>query len=100
VDEVFGPRAFTVDEDDPLAGGIDNDLLVLGDATALPQELDDQWMNDSVRITGEVALLTADEIQTRLGWEPSQELRAELEGRRAVLIARTVDRDETTRPAE
>jgi hypothetical protein len=91
VDEVFGPRAFTLDEDAPLAGGLDNDLLVLGDTTALPEALDDQWMDDAVRVTGEVAYLTVEEIEARVGWQLDQALTDELEGRQAVLIATSVE---------
>jgi len=99
VDEVFGPRAFTIDEDALIAGGLDNDLLVLGDTSALPEALDDQWMDDAVRVTGEVAYLTVGEIEARVGWQFDQALADELEGRQAVLIASSVEH-RTPAPAE
>lgn len=58
VEEVFGPRAFALDEDAPFAGGIDNDLLVLTKAAGSLADIDDQWMNNKVRVTGTVGRMS------------------------------------------
>lgn len=96
VEEVFGPRAFALDEDAPLAGGIDNDLLVLSknqQAQTLA-EIDDQWLNNKVRVTGTVARAQVVEIEREIGWDLEPEIEAELEDEGPVLIAESVERVE------
>ncbi|MGE0158471.1 MAG: hypothetical protein AB7T31_03610 [Gemmatimonadales bacterium] len=92
LEEVVGPRAFKLDEDAPLQGGIDNDLLVLGKQTAGLDEIDDQWLDNRVRVTGTVRTMTVVEIEREVGWDLDPEIEAELEGREAVLIADAVQR--------
>jgi len=92
VDEVMGPHAFSVDEDAPLAGGIDNDLLVLSKEAAGLQDLDDNWVDNRVRVTGTVGRVDATEIEREIDWDLNPEVEAEFEGQRAVLIAESVER--------
>lgn len=92
VEEVFGPRAFALDEDAITEGGIDNDLLVLSQQAANLSEIDDQWLNNKVRVTGTVNMVTIVEVERDVGWDLEPELESELEGREAVLIATSIER--------
>ena len=92
VEEVHSPRAFSLDEDSPAAGGIDNDLLVLYPNSDSLRDIDDQWLNNKVRVTGKVGKFTIVEIERELGWDLQPELEAEVEGAKAVLIATSVQR--------
>ena len=92
VEEVRGPRAFTVDEDAPLAGGIDNDLLVISRQASNLAPIDDQWVDNRVRITGRIAQLSLVELEREVGWDLDPQIEAELEERRIVLIAESVSR--------
>lgn len=92
VDEVHGPDAFSLDEENPIAGGIDNDLLVIGPQAASLEDLDDQWLNDKVRVTGTIGKLSVVEIEREVGWDLTPELEVEVEGAKAVLIAKSVER--------
>lgn len=92
VEEVHGPLAFSLDEDAPLAGGIDNDLLVLSPKAGSLGDIDDQWLNNKVRVTGKVGKLTVIDAERELGWDLTPELEIEVERARAVLIATSVER--------
>ena len=92
IEEVRGPRAFTLDEDSPLHGGIDNDLLVLTPLALAIRDLDDQWLRNKVRVTGVVHRFVAADVERLIGWDVDQRLEAEYEGKRPVLIASTVER--------
>lgn len=92
VEEVHGPLAFSLDEDAPLAGGVDNDLLVLSPKAGSLSDIDDQWLNNKVRVTGRVGKLTVIEAERELGWDLNPELEVEVERGRAVLIATSVQR--------
>lgn len=94
VEEVHSPRAFSLDEDSPAAGGIDNDLLVLYSNSDSLRDIDDQWLNNKVRVTGKVGKFTIVEIERELGWDLQPQLEAEVEGKKAVLIASSVQRIE------
>ncbi|MGE0128441.1 MAG: hypothetical protein AB7U82_10210 [Blastocatellales bacterium] len=91
VDEVYGPRAFKLDEDSSLAGGIDNDLLVLSPKAATLTDIDDQWDNNKVRVTGVVQRMVAGNIERELGWDLQPNLEAEFRNK-PVLIARSIER--------
>jgi hypothetical protein len=92
VEEVFGPMAFALDEDAPFTGGIDNDLLVLSRQAGDLEAIDDQWLNNKVRVTGTVGRMTVTEVERELGWDLDPELEIELERAGAVLIASSVNR--------
>jgi hypothetical protein len=94
VEEVHSPRAFSLDEDSPAAGGIDNDLMVLSPQSGSLGDIDDQWLNNKVRVTGTVGLVNIVEIERELGWDLSPELEVEVGKAKAVIIARTVERVE------
>ncbi|HEX2166858.1 MAG TPA: hypothetical protein VHG09_06420, partial [Longimicrobiales bacterium] len=92
LEEVLGPMAFTLDEDAITEGGVDNDLLVIGAQTGTLTAIDDQWVDNRVRVTGTVGMHTAVEIEREVGWDLDAELEAEVEEREAVLIATSVER--------
>lgn len=94
VEEVHSPRAFSLDEDSPAAGGIDNDLMVLSPQSGNLRDIDDQWLNNKVRVTGTVGLVNVVEIEREIGWDLTPELEAEVGRAKAVIIARTVERVE------
>lgn len=94
VEEVHSPRAFSLDEDSPLAGGIDNDLMVLSPQAGSLSDIDDTWLNNKVRVTGKVGKLSIVEIERELGWDLTPELEVEVEKAKAVLIASSVQRVE------
>src|SRR5688572_15720039 len=54
VDEVLGPNAFALDEDAALRGGVDNHMLVFSRKADTLADIDDDWLNNKVRVTGQV----------------------------------------------
>ena len=94
VEEVHSARAFSLDEDSPAAGGIDNDLLVLSPQAGSLSDIDDTWLNNKVRVTGKVGKMAIVEVERELGWDLSPQLEVEVEKARAVLIASSVQRVE------
>jgi hypothetical protein len=94
VEEVHSARAFSLDEDSPAAGGIDNDLLVLSPQAANLRDIDDQWLNNKVRVTGTVGAINIVEIEREIGWDLEPELEMEVGKAKAVLIAKSVERVE------
>lgn len=92
VEEVKGPGAFTLDEDSATSGGIDNDLLVLSPKAGTLANIDDQWLNNKVRVTGVVHRFVAVDVEREIGWDLDPKLEAEYEGKRPVLIATAIER--------
>lgn len=92
VEEVHSPRAFSLDEDSPAAGGIDNDLLVLSPQSGNLRDIDDQWLNNKVRVTGKVGAVNVVEVEREIGWDLTPELEVEVGKAKAVLIASSVER--------
>ena len=92
VDEVLGPMAFALDEEAPFEAGIDNDLLVFYPKSAELADLDDQWLNDEVRVTGTVGKMSVVEIEREVGWDLNPKIEAEVEKQGPVLIAKRVER--------
>jgi hypothetical protein len=91
IDEVYGPRAFKLDGDSPLAGGVDNDLLVLSPKVSDLAQIDDQWMNNKVRVTGVAQRMDVKNVERELGWDLQSNLETEFKDK-PVLIARSVER--------
>lgn len=92
IEEVLSAFAFALDEDDALAGGIDNDLLVFGPQSAQLANIDDQWLNNRVRVTGTVHRMTVAQLERELGRDLDPNLESKVEGSRPVLIAHSVNR--------
>lgn len=92
VQDVLGPRAFTLDEDDVLAGGIDNDMLVLSPKAGSLTPIEDNWMKNKVRVTGTVRGLAVPEIEREVGWNLDRKVRGEFKKVKAVLVASSVER--------
>ena len=96
VEEVHTPLSFTLDEDAPLEGGVDRDLLVLSPKSASLADIDDQWLNNEVRVTGKVGKMAVVEVEREIGWDLNPEIEAELERAGAVMIATSIERLGTT----
>lgn len=92
VEEVLGPMAFTLDEDAITEGGIDDDVLVITNQASNLEAIDDQWLDNTVRVTGTVGTWTIVEIEQEVGWDLDPELEAEVEEREAVLVATSIER--------
>lgn len=92
VEEVWGPRAFTLDEDAPAAGGIDNDIAVISPKAGSLANIDDQWRNNKVKVSGVVHRFVVAEIEREIGWDLDPQIETEIEARRPVIIAKSVER--------
>jgi hypothetical protein len=91
VDEVLSPYAFELDEDSPLAGGIDNDLIVAWPKSLNLAPLDNRWLHNKVRVTGMVNRLTIVELQKELDRDLTPQLKAKVKDK-PILVARSVER--------
>lgn len=100
LEEVLAPFAFALDEDAPVAGGIDNDVLVFSRKASDLAPIDDQWLNNRVRVTGVVHTMAVVDVEREIGWDLDPQIEAELEGREPVIMATAVERLEATRTAE
>ena len=92
VDEVLSPMAFALDEDAPFQGGVDNDLLVFYPKSSELADLDDQWLNDEVHVTGTLGKMSVIEVEREVGWDLDSKLEAEVEKQGYILIAKRVQR--------
>lgn len=91
VEEVVAPRAFLLDEDSPEPGPIDQDLLVLWPQSGSLSDIDDQWLNNKVRVTGTVRRLVVADIEREIGWDLAAKLEADYRNK-AVIVAQSVER--------
>lgn len=92
VDQVRGGHMFKLDDEAPMAGGIDNDLWVLSPQADNLANLDNQWLNNRVRVTGVVRRFMANDIEREIGWNLDQSMRTDLENAKVVLIANSIER--------
>lgn len=90
VDDVLTTFAFALDESALLAGGLDN-LLVFSPKRHQRQDLDDDWHNDSVRVTGMVLQTDITNLERELERDLTPELTLRI-GARPVLVAHRVQR--------
>ena len=91
VDEVLSPYAFELDEDSPIAGGIDNDLVVAWPSSLGLTDLDNKWLRNKVRVTGVVGRYTVTELKREISRDLSAKLEAKVKNK-PVLIATSVER--------
>lgn len=91
VDEVYGPRAFELDEDSDISGDNDDDLLVLIPKAGNLANVDDQWKRNKVRVTGVVQRMNVSNIEREIGWDLQPKLETEFKNE-PVLIARSIER--------
>lgn len=92
VEEVLSEFAFALDEDNPVQGGIDNDLLVFSPKSGQLAGIDDQWLDNRVRVTGTVHRMTVAELEREIEWDLDRTIEAKLEEPRPVIIAASVER--------
>src|SRR5262245_41490601 len=92
VDDVYGPRAFTLAGEGPsLAKGARKGLLTLVPKVGGFPNVDAQWEDGKARVTGVVQRMIGQDVEREIGWE----LPANLKSRSAggpVLIARSIER--------
>lgn len=94
VEEIFGPRAFTLDEE-TIAGNTDLLVLAPQNPAVNLEAIDNNWLNDGVRITGAVRRMVVADVERDLGWDLDNELEVEYRDRPVVILqslSRTVDR--------
>lgn len=88
VEYAYGPRAFRLDDEAVLRGGIDNDLLVLiRDPNGVA--INDTWLTDRATVTGTVRNFVVGEIERDYGLDLQPEIESEFRNK-SVLIADTV----------
>lgn len=94
VDEIYGQRGFKLNDEAPLQGGIDDDLVVLGGQN-VQWQADQDWGNTRVRVQGTIEQMNKpSEIEQNLGWQFDNTLNEALQEEKAVLIADSVQRIE------
>lgn len=91
VEDVYGNRSFTVDEE----GILGKDLLVISDKplpprVTGPEETPLVLKDDTVKVTGTVRRFVATEIERELGIDLDPEIEVEIEENRPVIIAKSV----------
>jgi hypothetical protein len=94
VDEVYGPRAFTLnglDEDSSLAKGAGKALLTLVPKVGRFPNVDAGWKGDEARVTGVVQRLVVKDVEREIGWELPANLKSRFKSKPA-LIARSFER--------
>jgi hypothetical protein len=92
VDEVYGPRAFTLDGEGPyLTQGARKGLLTLVPKVGGFPNIDAQWKDGKARVIGVVQRMVGKDVEREIGWELSANLKSGFMGR-PVLIVRSVER--------
>jgi len=92
VDDVYGPRAFTLDGEGPsLAKGARKGLLTLVPKVGGFPNVDAQWKDGQARVTGVVQHILGKDVEREIGWELPADLKSRFEGG-PVLIARSIER--------
>ena len=92
VDEVYGPRAFTLDGEAPApAKGSRKGLLTLVPKVGGFPVADAQWKDDKARVTGVVQRMVVKDVEREIGWELPANLKSRFAGG-PVLIARSIER--------
>jgi len=92
VDDVYGPRAFTLDgEGQSLAKDARKGLLTLVPKVGGFPNVDAQWKDGKARVTGVVQRMVSKDVEREIGWELPTNLKSGFMGR-PVLIVRSVER--------
>jgi hypothetical protein len=92
IDDVYGPRAFTLDGEGPApAKGARKGLLTLFPKVGGFPGVDAQWKDDKARVTGVVQRMVVKDVEREIGWELPANLKSKFAGG-PVLIARSIER--------
>jgi hypothetical protein len=95
VERIYDTRGFKLNDEKPLQGGIDDDLIVVG-AKNVRWAMNEEWGNDRVQVTGTIRKrATAVDLERDLGWDFDTEFQEAVEGEPVVLVA-----DDVQRPSE
>lgn len=86
VEEVYTPWSIRLDDDSLLAGGIDNDLLVVGAEPLATMGFDPSWVKKGkVQIVGTVRILQAADFRREYGRGVDDKLFRRYEGKPALI---------------
>jgi hypothetical protein len=92
IDDVYGPRAFTLDGEGPApAKGARKGLLTLVPKVGGFPGVDAQWKGAKARVTGVVLRMVVKDVEREVGWELPANLKSRFAGG-PVLIARSIER--------
>jgi hypothetical protein len=92
VEHIYDTRGFKLNDEKPLQGGIDDDLIVVG-AKNVRWAMNEEWGNDRVQVTGTIRKrATAVDLERDLGWDFDTEFQEAVEGEPVVLVADDVQR--------
>ena len=88
VEYAYGARAFRLDDEAVLRGGIDNDLLVI---TREPNTaaVNDTWLTDRATVTGTIRNFVVAEIEREYGFDLQPQIETEFRNK-LVLVADSV----------
>lgn len=91
VEEIFTPWSFKVDEQQAAAGGVDNDMLVVGAIPLASWGFDDSWLDAKVKVTGTVRILQAEDFRREYGRGVDDLIFRRFEGK-PVIVARSIEK--------
>jgi hypothetical protein len=94
VDDIYGPRAFTLDVEDRDSSGAKSskeDLLTLIPKVGGFPTVDAQWEDSKARVTGVVQRMEPKYIEREIGWVLPSSLKSSYRGK-PTLIVRSVER--------
>lgn len=81
VEEVFTPWSLKLDEKQPLAGGIDNDLLIVSAEPLVTMGFNPSWLHQKVSVTGTIRMLQAEDFRREYGRALDDKLFRRYEGK-------------------
>lgn len=91
VEDMLGAHAFKLNDEAPLAAGIDHDIVVLG-AEGAQWTMDETKGDARLRVRGTLKKVPAANLERELGWKLDDKLQSAVEDEKVVLIAQTIER--------
>lgn len=91
VDDIFTPWSFKLDEQRIAAGGIDNDMLIVGAIPLASWGFDRSWLDAKVKVTGTVRILQAEDFRREYGRGVDDLIFRRFEGK-PVIVARSIEK--------
>lgn len=87
LEELLTPWAMKLDEEQLLAGGIDNDMLVIGKEPLVALGVERSWVNREISVTGVVKVLRAEDFRREYGRGIDDRLFRRYEGKPALIAS-------------
>lgn len=87
VEEIYTPWSIRLDEQQLLAGGIDNDILVLGAEPLVTMGFKSDWLNKKISVTGTVRILEGTDFRQEYGRGVDDELFRRFASRPAIVAS-------------